>query len=113
MKSFKSISNSRTKKDKTISNNVLLNFDFDDVIITDNSFKYVSTIETIDVANFKWNCNLTSRIILINQNSNFGIKTPFPGGGFQCVAIQRNNSIDQDMLISRESRVDVESRCRE
>ena len=79
MKSLKSISNFRTKKDKMISSNVLLNFDFDDVVITDNSFKYVSTFETIDVTNFKWNCNLTSRIILINQNSNFG--------GLQCVAI--------------------------
>ena len=80
MKSLKSISNFRTKKDKTISNNVLLNFDFDDVVITDNSFEYVSTFETTDVTNFKWNCNLISRIILINQNSNFGIKTPFPMG---------------------------------
>ena len=99
MESFKSISNFRTKKDKTISNNVLLNFDFDDVVITDNSFKYVSTFETIDVTNFKWNCNLTSRIILINQNSNFGIKTPFLGR-LQCVAIQRNNSIDQDIFLN-------------
>ena len=99
MESFKSISNFRTKKDKTISNNVLLNFDFDDVVITDNSFKYVSTFETIDVTNFKWNCNLSSRIILINQNSSFEIKTPFPSGS-QCVAIQSNNSIDQDIFLN-------------
>ena len=54
LKSFKNISNLRTKKDKMISKNVLLNFDFDDVIITDNSFKYVSTFEIIDVTNLKW-----------------------------------------------------------
>ena len=49
LKSFKNISNFRTKKDKMISKNVILNFDFDDVVITDNSFKYDSTFEAIDV----------------------------------------------------------------
>ena len=49
LKSIKNISNFGAKKDKMISKNVILNFDFDDVIITDNSFKYVSIFEAIDV----------------------------------------------------------------
>ena len=99
LKSFKKIRNFRTKKHKMISQNVISNFDFDDVIIDANTFKYISTFISDDVTKFKWNCITLSRIILINQTTGFGMKTPFPGG-LQCIAIQRNNSIDQDVFLN-------------
>ena len=98
LKSFKNISNFRTKKDKMISKTVILHFDFDDVILTDNSLKSIN-LETMDVTNFKWNCITLSRIIMLNQSTNFGIKALFPSG-MQCASIQRNKSIDQDVYIN-------------
>ena len=52
LKSFKNIGNFRTKKDKMISQNVISNFDFDDVIIDANTFKYISTLISDDVTKF-------------------------------------------------------------
>ena len=88
LKSFKNISNFRTKKDKMISQNVISNFDFDDVIIDANTFKYISTLISDDVTKFKWNCITLSRIILINQTTGFGMKTPFPSALLFNVIIQ-------------------------
>ena len=45
LKSIENISNFGAKKDKIISKNDILNFDFYDVIITDNTFKYISTFQ--------------------------------------------------------------------
>ena len=42
MKSFKNISNFRTKKDKIITKNDILNYDFEDAVLSANSFKYFS-----------------------------------------------------------------------
>ena len=95
MKSFKNISNFRSIN--KIFKIDILNYDFEDVLLPSNSFKYFSGLSASKIKKIKWNS--TKSLILINQTSNVGIKTPFPLG-LQCIAVQTINSIDQDLYLN-------------